>query len=93
MKLLILLHPSLCHFMLVFFTCHHEIILTSFIVLYCLFQMLKQPENLIGTDFKHQRLAALDQQLISEYEQLVTDWIGTIEQILTDSSDERLTNC
>ena len=51
--------------------------------------MLKQPENLIGSDFKQHRLAALDQQVISEYEGLVTDWIDTIEGILSDTSDER----
>ena len=51
--------------------------------------MLRLPDNILGTDFKQQRLAALDQSIITEYEQLVTDWMSTIETILTDTSDER----
>ena len=51
--------------------------------------MLKHPENLVSNDFKQHRLAALDHSIISEYEELVTDWIGTIEAILNDTSDER----
>ena len=53
------------------------------------FQMLKHPENIIGTDFKQHRLAALDPQVIAEYEELVSDWMNTIEAILHDTSDER----
>lgn len=52
--------------------------------------MLKQPENVILNDFKMQRQAALDTQLISQYEELVSDWMNTIESILNDTSDERL---
>ncbi|XP_052089132.1 uncharacterized protein LOC127725852 isoform X10 [Mytilus californianus] len=51
--------------------------------------MLKQPENVILNDFKMQRQAALDTQLIGQYEELVTDWMNTIETILSDTSDER----
>lgn len=51
--------------------------------------MLKQPENVILNDFKMQRQAALDTQLIGQYEELVTDWMNTIETILNDTSDER----
>ena len=51
--------------------------------------MLRLPENTVGSDFKQHRLAALDQSIISEYEILVTDWMSTIEQVLTDTSDER----
>ncbi len=54
-----------------------------------IFQMLKHPENIVSSDFKQHRLAAHDQHIIAEYEQLVTDWMGTIESILTDTSDER----
>ena len=54
--------------------------------------MLKQPENVILNDFKMQRQAALDTQLISQYEELVSDWMNTIESILNDTSDERLVN-
>ena len=50
---------------------------------------MKQPEGLIGTDFKHQRLAAQDQQMIIDCEQLVTEWIATVEQILSETTDER----
>jgi len=51
--------------------------------------MLKQPENVILNDFKQQRAAALDPQLIGQYEELVTDWMNTIETTLNDTSDER----
>ncbi|OWF37572.1 Dynein heavy chain 5, axonemal [Mizuhopecten yessoensis] len=51
--------------------------------------MLKQPENIILNDFKQQRAAALDPQLISQYEELVNDWMNTIETTLNDTSDER----
>ena len=53
------------------------------------FQMLRLPDNVVGTDFKQHRLAALDQSIISEYEELVTDWMTTIEAIISDTSDER----
>ena len=52
--------------------------------------MLRQPENVILNDFKLQRAAALDPHLISQYEELVSEWISTIEAILSDTSDERL---
>jgi dynein heavy chain len=51
--------------------------------------MLRQPENIIANDFKLQRAAALDPQLISQYEELVNEWINTIEAIVTDTADER----
>nr|KAG5706889.1 hypothetical protein BaRGS_021395 [Batillaria attramentaria] len=51
--------------------------------------MLRQPENIVLNDFKQQRAAALDPQLIGHYEELVTEWINTIEAILNDTSDER----
>ena len=51
--------------------------------------MLKHPEHLVSNDFKQHRLAALDHHIILEYENLVNDWISTIEAILTDTSDER----
>ncbi|CAG5121565.1 unnamed protein product, partial [Candidula unifasciata] len=52
--------------------------------------VLRQPENLVEQDFKMQRIAALDPQLISEYEELVSDWISTIETILNDTADDRI---
>lgn len=52
-------------------------------------QMLRQPENIVLNDFKQQRAAALDPQLISHYEELVTEWINTIEAIVNDTADER----
>jgi dynein heavy chain len=52
-------------------------------------QMLKQPENVVGNEFKQHRLAALDPIIIAEYEDLVTDWMNTIDAILHDTSDER----
>jgi len=51
--------------------------------------MLKQPDHIVLNDFKQQRAAALDPQLISQYEELVTEWMNTIEAVLTDTSDER----
>ena len=52
--------------------------------------MLKQPDHVVLNDFKLQRAAALDPQLISQYEELVSEWMNTIEAVLTDTSDERL---
>ncbi|XP_052807484.1 dynein axonemal heavy chain 5-like isoform X7 [Mya arenaria] len=51
--------------------------------------MLKQPDHVVLNDFKQQRAAALDPQLINQYEELVTEWMNTIEAVLTDTSDER----
>ncbi|KAH3729664.1 hypothetical protein DPMN_055642 [Dreissena polymorpha] len=51
--------------------------------------MLKQPDHVVLNDFKQQRAAALDPALISQYEELVTEWMNTIEAVLTDTSDER----
>ncbi|XP_067674368.1 uncharacterized protein [Haliotis asinina] len=51
--------------------------------------MLKQPENVVLNDFKQQRAAALDPIIIGQYEELVNEWMTTIEAILTDTSDER----
>ncbi|KAL4232681.1 hypothetical protein ACF0H5_007369 [Mactra antiquata] len=51
--------------------------------------MLKQPDHVVLNDFKQQRAAALDPQLIAQYEELVTEWMNTIEAVLTDTSDER----
>ena len=51
--------------------------------------MLKAPENIVGSDFKQHRLAALDQTIITEYEELATEWITAIENILNDTADER----
>lgn len=52
-------------------------------------QVLKQPENVIVNDFKQQRAAVLDPQVIGEYEDLVASWINTIEGILLEEADER----
>ena len=52
-------------------------------------QATKQPENVVGNEFKQHRLAAADQTIIAEYEDLVTDWMNTIDAILHDTSDER----
>uniref|UniRef100_A0A2C9K4Z2 AAA+ ATPase domain-containing protein n=1 Tax=Biomphalaria glabrata TaxID=6526 RepID=A0A2C9K4Z2_BIOGL len=54
--------------------------------------MLKQPESIVLNDFKQQRAAALDSNLISQYEELLSDWMSTIESILTDTSDESITD-
>lgn len=56
-----------------------------------LLQMLRPPDNIISNDFKQHRLAALDTTIFNEYENLVTDWMNTIENVLLDSSDERYT--
>ena len=54
--------------------------------------MLKQPpENVVQHDFKLQRAVATDPQVISQYEELVADWMNTIEAMLNDTSDERYT--
>ncbi|XP_041355189.1 dynein gamma chain, flagellar outer arm-like isoform X3 [Gigantopelta aegis] len=50
--------------------------------------MLKQPEYVLN-DFKQQRAAALDPQFIQQYEELVSDWVNTIDTILADTTDER----
>ncbi|BFZ10052.1 hypothetical protein BsWGS_13093 [Bradybaena similaris] len=53
-------------------------------------QILRQPENVVEQDFKMQRIAALDSQLVTEYEELVSEWISTIETILNDAAEERI---
>ncbi|XP_074662754.1 uncharacterized protein LOC141915202 [Tubulanus polymorphus] len=52
--------------------------------------MLRQPENVVSNEYKQQRMAALDQGIIAEYEELVTDWITTIENVIIDNGEERL---
>ena len=51
--------------------------------------MLKAPETIVGADFKQHRLAALDQQVMAEYEKVVTEWMVIIETVLIDTADER----
>ncbi|XP_064629693.1 uncharacterized protein LOC135488785 isoform X2 [Lineus longissimus] len=51
--------------------------------------MLKQPERLVSNEYKQHRLAALDHEIISEYEELVNEWIATIEPILSESGEDR----
>lgn len=59
------------------------------IIIIVIFQMLRQPDSVISNDFKQHRIAAADTTIIAEYEDLVIDWMNTIENVLMDSSDER----
>ena len=62
---------------------------TFFECMYLVLQMLKQPSSALSGDFKMQRLAAQDQEVVAEYEELVLSWINTIDAVLADSSSER----
>ena len=52
-------------------------------------QILKKPESQVTSDFKQNRAAAVNPSILQEYENLVMDWIVTIENILTDGLEER----
>ncbi|XP_071954985.1 uncharacterized protein [Antedon mediterranea] len=52
-------------------------------------QVLRRPENLVSNEFSKHRSTAYDGNIISEYEALVTEWISTIDNALTDGGDER----
>lgn len=52
-------------------------------------QVLRQPENVTEKDFKMQRTVTFDPQIIHRYEELICEWMNTIETILCDTSDER----
>lgn len=55
-------------------------------------QILKKPESQVTSDFKQNRAAAVNPSILLEYENLVLDWIATIENILTDGLEERYQN-
>ena len=52
-------------------------------------QILKRPSSNITTDFKHNRAAAVNATAILEYENLVIDWIQSIENVLMEGLEER----
>ncbi|XP_077977225.1 dynein axonemal heavy chain 8-like isoform X3 [Glandiceps talaboti] len=52
-------------------------------------QVLRRPEIMVTNEFSKHRAAAYDQNIISEYEALVTDWMATIDNALADGGDER----
>lgn len=52
-------------------------------------QLLKKPESQVTTDFKQNRAAAVNPAILQEYENLVSDWVVTIENILSDGLEER----
>ncbi|XP_068697910.1 dynein axonemal heavy chain 8-like [Montipora foliosa] len=52
-------------------------------------QILKKPESQVTSDFKQNRAAAVNPSILQEYENLVLDWISTIENFLTDGLEER----
>ena len=52
--------------------------------------MLRPPVNIVGSDFKQHRLAAADPKVIGEYESLITEWMTTIEGIVSDNDDRFL---
>lgn len=54
-------------------------------------QILRKPESQVTSDFKQNRAAAVNPSILQEYENLVLDWINTIENILTDGLEERYT--
>jgi len=52
-------------------------------------QILKKPDCQVNTDFKQNRAAAVNPVILQEYENLVLDWITTIEGILIDGLEDR----
>ncbi|XP_033113255.1 dynein heavy chain 5, axonemal-like isoform X2 [Anneissia japonica] len=52
-------------------------------------QVLRRPEILVSNEFSKHRSTSYDGNIISEYEALVTEWISTIDNALTDGGDER----
>lgn len=52
-------------------------------------QILKKPESQVTSDFKQNRAAAVNPSILQEYENLVLEWISTIENFLTDGLEER----
>ena len=52
-------------------------------------QILKKPESQVTSDFKQNRAAAVNPSVLQEYENLVLDWIVTIENVLMDGLEER----
>ncbi|KAM9316607.1 uncharacterized protein PAF06_007656 [Gastrophryne carolinensis] len=52
--------------------------------------ILKRPQNSVSLDFLQQRSVALDPDVVSENEALLTDWIKTIENVLVEAVDERV---
>lgn len=51
-------------------------------------QLLKRPEVQITTDFKQNRAAAVNPIVLQEYENLVMDWISTIENVLLEGMEQ-----
>ena len=51
-------------------------------------QLLKKPEVQITTDFKQNRAAAVNPTVLQEYENLVVDWILTIESVLLEGMEQ-----
>lgn len=52
-------------------------------------QILKKPESQVTSDFKQNRAAAVNPSILQEYENLVLEWISTIENFLTDGLEDR----
>ncbi|XP_073445808.1 uncharacterized protein [Dendrobates tinctorius] len=52
--------------------------------------ILKRPLNIVSPDFLLQRSAALDPEIVSESETLISEWIRTIDQVLMEAVDERV---
>ncbi|XP_053567991.1 uncharacterized protein LOC128657631 [Bombina bombina] len=53
-------------------------------------QILRRPHSIVNPDFLQPRSAILDSEIIGENEALVSEWIKTIDQILSDAVDERV---
>ena len=52
-------------------------------------EILKIPKNHSVFDFKKNRMTSLSPQLVNEHEQIVTEWIISIENVLKGSLEER----
>ena len=52
-------------------------------------EILKIPKNHSIFDFKKNRMTTLSTQLVSEHEEIVTEWIVSIENVLKGSLEER----
>ena len=52
-------------------------------------QILKRPDMLVTNDFKQNRALAVNSAAVAAYEQLVQDWMQTIEGLLLETSEGR----
>ena len=52
-------------------------------------QIFRHPNTLVPNEIKLQRAAASDDNVLAQYEEVVTDWINTIDIFIKDTAEER----